>query len=458
MKRNLLLIFFFLLTSMVVALEKSVDSLAQENVQKESKRFRLPIIGAGMGMLNFNGDVGYTRLNEPLTARSGFQIDIQQMTENRLSFGLFLMSGKMLGEEKTISTALNFKSSIFSEGLFLRYDFKSRKRSDQILIPFLTVGVEYLVFNTRSDLVDANGITYQYWNDGTIRDIAQNDPNADQAVLLHRDYNYETDLRDANLDGFGKYSTSTWGVPVGAGVRFRISDRCSFDLSSVCHFTGTDYIDGITSEGKGSRKGNDKNDKMFYTSVSFRFSLSTDNGEYSKVDFNALANEDADSDGIPDISDDSSGTPMNNAVGADGKPFDMDNDGIPDYRDLEATSSSDAVVNEQGVTITEEMIEEKFRKDSLAALPAVIEYLKSYDKLIKRNPEAEKKWLAKNSNADSTARENPIPQIYRVLDKDRNTIITPREISIAIDDYLAKKSTYSVSEFFDLIDFFFMQN
>ena len=98
------------------------------------------------------------------------------------------------------------------------------------------------------------------------------------------------------------------------------------------------------------------------------------------------------------------------------------------------------------------MIEEKFRKDSLAALPAVIEYLKSYDKLVKRNPEVEKKWLAKNSNPDSTSRINPIPQMYRVLDKDRNTIITPKEISIAIDDYLAKRSSYSVSEFFDLID------
>ena len=209
MLRNLFILFLFLTTAKLSAQVKVADSLDQDNAQKESNHFRLPIVGVGVGALNFNGDVGYTQLNEPLTAHSGFQIDIQQMTEDRFSFGLFILSGKMLGEEKTVSSALNFKSSIFTEGLFLRYDFKNRKRSDQILIPFLTAGVEYVTFNSKSDLVDEYGRTYQYWNDGTIRDIAQNDPNADQSVLIHRDYNYESDLRDANLDGFGKYNTST---------------------------------------------------------------------------------------------------------------------------------------------------------------------------------------------------------------------------------------------------------
>ena len=104
------------------------------------------------------------------------------------------------------------------------------------------------------------------------------------------------------------------------------------------------------------------------------------------------------------------------------------------------------------------MIEEKFRKDSLAALPAVIEYLKSYDKLTQRNPDVEKRWIEKNSANNSKKGANRIPPIYSAIDTDNNQIITPKEISRAIDDYLAKKSTYTISEFFDLIDFFFSQN
>ena len=435
----------------------TLHAFAQDTVTQEPKHFRLPVISLGVGLLNFSGDVGYNHLNQPLTARSGFQLEVQPQTENRFSFSLFILSGKIIGDEKTYNRSLNFSSSIFNEGLMLRYDFLSRKRDDQILIPFLTAGVEYMVFHSRTDLLDAKGKNYHYWNDGTIRDIAQDDINADQAKTIYRDYKYETDLREANLDGFGKYSTSTWGVPVGAGIRFKISDRCAIHFSSVCHFTGTDYIDGVTADSKGNRKGNSSNDKIFYTSVSFRFSLSSPKEEFSNVDFNALVNEDADGDGIPDIRDDSSGTPKNNEVSIDGKPFDKDNDGIPDYRDKELNSASDAVVNEEGITITEEMIEAKFRKDSLAALPAVIEYIQSYDRLTKRNPDVEKKWIEKNSKANNGSQSNAIPPLYRHLDLDRNGIITPKEIGLAIDDYLAKRTKYSVSEFFDLIDFFFTQ-
>lgn len=456
-KKTLVTVFFRLFFLALLFL--AYTSSAQENSESNSSRFRLPIVSVAQGVMNFSGDVGYNKFNQPLLARSGFQVEIEYPTASRFAFGLSFLSGRVYGEEKTIYRAINFKSTILAGGLVFRYDFISRNKPDQILIPFLTAGVEYLTFTPKADLLDKNGNQYNYWSDGTIRNMSQDAPASDQAVKIYRDYTYETDLRDANLDGFGKFSNSTWGVPVGAGVRLKVSERLSMHFSSVVHLTGSDFIDGVTSDGKGIRKGNEKNDKVIFTSVSIRFALShkTDDS-YKNVDFNALVNEDADGDGIPDLVDDSSGTPRNNAVSINGKPYDADNDGIPDYRDQEPNSATDAVVNEQGVTITEEMIEEKFRKDSLAALPAVIEYLKSYDKLTQRNPDVEKRWIEKNSANNSKKGANRIPPIYSAIDTDNNQIITPKEISRAIDDYLAKKSTYTISEFFDLIDFFFSQN
>ncbi len=444
--RSFFLIFFLCVATVVNA---------QDSTASKTKKRQLPVISIAEGLLNFSGDVGYNHLNEPLLARSGLQFEVQAYTEKRFSFALFYLMGKTYGDEKTVTRAVNFSSKIQSAGLMFRYDFLSRKRSDQTLIPYLTFGAEYLMFKPFSDLKDASGNTYNYWSDGSIRNIAENDPAADQAVIIYRDYTYETDLREANLDGFGKFKNTTWGIPVGAGVRFKISDRCSMHFSSVYHMTGSDYIDGITADGQGSRQGDSKKDNFFYSSISFRFALSQPPDEMGSVDFNALVNEDADGDGIPDIQDDSSGTPQNTNVNIDGKPTDNDNDGIPDYRDKELNSAADAVVTEEGITITEEMIEAKFRQDSLAALPAVIEYLKSYDKLTQRNPDVEKKWMAKN---DSGAAQSVIPAIYKPLDLDKNGIITPKEIGIAIDDYLGKRSSYSVSEFFDLIDFFFTQH
>jgi hypothetical protein len=420
---------------------------------KPPKRSYLPILSFAQGIMNFNGDVGYNRFNQPFTARSGFQIEVQLQSASRLSLAAFLLSGRLLGDEKTIHRTANFKSSVVSEGIMVRYDFLSRKNEDQVLVPFLTAGVEYIYYRSKSDLKDAHGVTYQYWDDGTIRNIAQDDPNADQATLLYRDYSYETDLRDANLDGFGKYGTSTWGIPVGAGVRFNISNRLSMHFSSVLHITGTDFIDGVTADGRASRKGNTRDDKFIFSSVSLRFSLSNPKESESASQITALAYEDADGDGVVDLDDDSSGTPRNNPVTLNGKPYDLDDDGIPDYRDQELKSAPGAVVNENGVTITEEMIEEKFRKDSLAALPAVIEYLKGFDNLTKRNPQAENNWMKENSSSQHV----PIPAIYKSLDVDKNEIISPKEISTAIDLYLSRQSPYNITQFFELIDFFFSQ-
>jgi opacity protein-like surface antigen len=252
-KKIILLAFLLATTLYSNAVELQADSaVAKTTPSGPKKSFYLPILSFAQGVMNFNGDVGYNKFNQPFTARSAFQIELQFQSSHRLSFALFLLSGRAFGDEKTVLRTANFKSTIVSEGFMLRYDFISNKNDDQILVPYLTAGVEYMFFRSKTDLLDATGKKYQYWDDGSIRDIAQTDPTSDQAVLLHRDYNYETDLRDANLDNLGKYRTTAFGLPVGAGVRFQISPRISMHFSSVCHFAGTDMIDGISEDGKGS--------------------------------------------------------------------------------------------------------------------------------------------------------------------------------------------------------------
>ena len=434
--------------------------------QDDGGRSKLPVISIASGMLNFSGDFSNTYLNQPLIAKSGIQIEVQKHTTNRLSFSAFFLTGKLSADHP--ARGLNFKTTIFNEGLMMRYDFISRKSNDQVLIPFLTAGIEYVFFRTKSDLKDANGVAYNYWTDGTIRSASETDPLSGDAVQLYRDYEYETTLRDANLDGTGKYKEAALAFPVGAGLRFKISEKCALHFSSVWHFTQTDYLDGVTAEGSLNRKGNDRNDRFFYTSVSFRYDLSVKSSSRSKsskkldidisgVNFDSITNEDADGDGIPDVKDDSSGTPLYNKVDAKGKPFDLDDDGIPDYRDKELNSPKNAVVNEEGITITEEMIEVKFRRDSLAALPAVIEYLKSYDRLADRKPEVVQQWVDEAKKEAANKPQAVIPPIYAGLDSDKNGVITPKEISVAIDEYINKQSTYTIQQFFDLIDFFFSQ-
>lgn len=429
-------------------------------------KINLPTVSVAEGIMTFLGDAGYDHFNEPLLAKHGFQIEIQKYSSTRLSFSVYLLSGKVFGNEKTLSRQLNFQSGILSEGIQVRYDFISSTNSQQALIPFVSAGIEYIVFHPKADMKDANGNTYHYWRDGSIKNISESDSNASQAVVIHRDYTYETELRDANIDGFGKFSESAFAIPIGIGVRLKLSARCSMHFSSVCHFTNTDLIDAVTNESAGSRQGNLKNDKIIYTSASFRYDLSASR-QYPKkagrkkprvdvtnVDFDAIAKEDADHDGVLDFDDDVALNPPDAKVNATGTPLDADGDGIPDYRDLEPNSATDALVNEKGVTITDAMIEEKFRKDSMALLPPDVVYLKSVDRLSAADTASFHNNELKNLFSTIT----PIPGIYQKLDLDFNGVITAEEISQAIDNYLTGKSTYTSEEFYRLIDFFFSQH
>src|SRR4029078_237240 len=124
-----------------------------------------------------------------------------------------------------------------------------------------------------TDAKDANGNTYYYWSDGTIRNIDQNAPNAGTAVELKRDYTYESDVREMNVDGFGKYAERSFAIPIGIGAAFKINDFFDFKLGTTMHFTFTDNIDGITFMSKGSRQGNDKYDNFMMTSCSIHYNF-----------------------------------------------------------------------------------------------------------------------------------------------------------------------------------------
>jgi hypothetical protein len=304
------------------------------------------------------------------------------------------------------------------------------------------------------DLLDENGNEYYFWNDGSIKDIDEQAPNAGSASNIYRDYGYETNLRSANLDSLGSYSLNSLGIPVGAGARLNLSSRCAVYFSATLHLTTTDFLDNINHESLGTRKGDNKNDKFVYSSASFSYDLGAPRDtpkkrkyrekDFKDVDFKQIASEDSDKDGVPDMNDESPGTPAGVAVDAKGTPVDADGDGIADYRDKEKNSLKDAVVNDEGIALTDKMIEDRFKRDSLAALPTIREYVRSTDRLKEMNPSYQNQ-------------PKSIPSEYLRVDADKNGVITPKEIGDAIDEFLAGKSPFNTDQFYKLIDFYFSQ-
>lgn len=323
-----------------------------------------PTIGFGAGMLSFFGDVGNQHAGgDPLVTRLGYEVRASVPLTRWLDADLYAIHGRVGVNERDYARNQNFESRITLGGVQLRYNFQPLVRRERVVEPYLSVGFESVEFLSKTDLYDAQGRMYHYWSDGTIRDIAENAPNAGSAVEIARDYRYESDVRELDRDGFGKYREQAFAIPVGVGARMDIGHGLDLRIGATMHFTTTDLIDGITENSQGQRKGEAGNDRLLYTGFSLGYTIPMArkpkktrfqtplNGEQLDA---IVLEDDADGDGVKDFADECPGTPAGVKVDAKGCPLDGDGDGVPDDRDDELNSAPGALVNSRGVTLTDD--------------------------------------------------------------------------------------------------------
>lgn len=333
------------------------------HAQADSTAIQLkPSFSLGTGMLGFYGDVGFKSKDySPLVSRIGYELRASTPITDWLEVGLFALHGRLSANERSTGRNLNFESRITTGGLQFTYTFNQLLKPGHVVEPWVSIGFESLEFLSKTDLKDAQGRRYNYWSDGSIRDIAEDAPNAADAVEIPRDYTYESDVRESNLDGFGKYREQTWGVPVGVGVKMLLGHGFDARVGATMHFTGTDFIDGVSDRSIGNRKGDGNLDRFLFTSFSVGYAINPSPGKkkfkptLSPGQMDAIAfNDDEDGDGVMDWNDHCPHTPAGVAVDAQGCPLDSDGDGVPDPMDDEPGTLAGAPVDARGVTLTDD--------------------------------------------------------------------------------------------------------
>lgn len=337
--------------------QSNIDQADSANTPLISKEFK-PSISLGMGLFYFMGDVNSNNKQAFLVSPLAFNLDVYRKINDYSDLGFSFLTGRLVGNNIG-SNYLNFETTINAGSAFYTYNFGHFLNVDNSLLPYVSLGVEFLNFNSKGDLFDANGNRYHYWDDGTIRNIDQNSPQAANATRIQRDYFYETDLRNSDLDGFGKYSQFSLAFPVGLGFTLRITDRMNFRVGSILHLTTSDYIDNVTNESIGDRAGNSANDNFLYHSVSLHYDFLNVAKKVSKEDFEfpdflVLQTIDSDNDGIIDSFDDCPFTPEGVQVNKRGCPLDEDEDGVWDYMDEDLNTAKGVVVSAKGIEMTEE--------------------------------------------------------------------------------------------------------
>lgn len=415
--------------------------------QAPPKQKQLPSVALGLGILSFNGDVGNgVDLSSFSRIRGGYNLVIEQRIGKFLGVSLSGLYGKLSDSDNTLTSNRNFQSQIMQGDLNLifRFDNDLIFPRNYPFAPYLSAGFGYLKFDPKGDLKDKNGITYNYWSDGTIRNVPETDTGS--SMIIQRDYKYETTLTDSSTN----YQRSTFSIPLTLGFNLKLSDNLGINLAATYCLTMSDWIDNY-------KVGANDNYIFAHIALKYSFGKPYDDSDpvYRSVDFSALEKLDTDGDGVNDGDDRCPGTPNGVKVSNKGCPLDDDEDGVPDYRDKELKTQKGMLVDENGVTVTDkEIADRQMQWDSLATERSQLfnenpslAYLKSVD---------EKAAEIRKANP-SAAAYSKIPPALKPADKNNDGYISSEEIALAIDSFFEGDSVFTVERLNDLIDYFFEQ-
>lgn len=157
------------------------------------------------------------------------------------------------------------------------------------------------------------------------------------------------------------YENSTdFVIPFGIGAKYKLKDKYSFRMEYSVKRTYSDKLDGFFkllsaddyysyfNLGVVYQIGSEKKDLQWSNPLQTAY----DDLYKIREEIDELK-RDSDQDGVVDIYDKDSHTPVGVKVYGDGTAVDTDDDGVPDYKDSEIYSSKYAIVDATGKEIAE---------------------------------------------------------------------------------------------------------
>ena len=465
MKKRLFILFIILnfITKLLFAQTEDVDSIDWSSRLKTKvkldKPVYKPVVGVGMGSLKFYGEVKNKYFKDFTYGSSGFNIDVYRAMDSVFKFGFRFLYGNICSFRYDVNPEknLNFQTQLMTFGTNVSYNFANTKfignSEKKVLSPYISVGFEFVNFESFGDLYDSKGNKYYNWSDGTVRDIDETlDPSHNKGRILVRDNVYETPLKDLNIDGMKTSSPLVLSFPIEVGCEFIISPKASFKIGYSYHYTLSDDIDNITTKGSKydiypDRKGQKGSDKFSYSYIQFNLDLFSKTTEEKQLQFIDLGSGmmdfwDVDGDYIMDVYDQCPNTPPGILVDTLGCPFDDDKDRYANYADSELSTPKSAFY----VDLTGKEVSQKYILSQLNDTAALeqTEIYRHYPNLL-----------------DGTGLYRrfykTIPAKFKPVDINEDDYISLDEILNAINMFFDGQSELKVDDLYELGEFFFIQ-
>lgn len=415
----------------------------------------MPHVGFGYGMFGYLGEVkneGFTLLSGKPGAKINVNFFLDKNHHTKMNLYVLTL-GKLEGNKYEFKgdnlqdQNLNFQTDLNSFGLNVHYDFDHWIKKRSYIRPFVSFGAEFVLFSSKTDLstrINNQRVFYNYWSDGTIRDIpeAENRPGR----IINRDFDYETDIKGTDLYKAGTYNQWTFAFPLDLGLEFKVSERTRLRLATSYHYTLTDFLDGLSTQT--TPKGESGSDAFTYTYLSLHLDLFSDdetillNKLFADVEnFDYALIDDEDGDLVSDINDMCLKTPQGIEVDTTGCPFDDDLDGVPNHIDKE-TSNPGAIVDNEGREIPDNLIWENLNMEGIyrAEVPLFLEMMN--------------RLAASNSRRQGKI---DIPEKFKSVDADNDGFISFDEVLKTIDKFFDYEVDFTTEDVYELNELFFAQ-
>lgn len=452
--------------------EDYYEKLLVKEVEVENPVYK-PVISLGAGIIHFLGDIRNPGSN-PMIGDPGFKVNISTFIgkNNNYKLNFFLMYGNLQGHDFNVSRAMqtdltklsldpdlnliyhnsSFRTEFFEFGIAIEYGFGHWFGMSKRFKPFISVGVSPLQFSPKGNIRNGPNSYYHFWDDGTIRNLPDHDPNAWQATVVNFDKDWETDLSGADYHELGDLSQTTVVFPMEVGFDFYLSYRVNLRIATSLHYALTDLLDNYNPDvasryGLTSKAGNDM---FMYTNFSMNFDLFSDpkmiriDMLFAEMDYDESFYEvmfaDQDGDGVFDRFDECADTPAGVVVDSLGCPFETDGDGIPDFMDDEPNTPAGSIVDDNGVQLTSDVLAQMFEK------PTAV-----------RREEAKVIPVAPIWSRSITFAPGVIPQKFLRVDTDGDGYISFQELLKSIEMFFDGTLDLSIEEIYELNNFFFSQ-
>lgn len=465
------LLLFFLLACTTMLRAQDVEDFYARMLEQEVEVLnpvKYPVVGFGAGIINFMGDIRYGS-DSPLLGSWAGKMNVSTLLgkSKQIKMNVSVMYGLLQGHDFEKSLKMNttnlpkidnkiwypnsaFQTEIIEITTGVEYNFWQFLGTRKMVRPYIGLGAGILLFTPKNNYKAPNGRYYNFWQDGSIRLLAEKDPNASTAKPVAMDKVFETDLKKANLFGFKSVPPVTAVFPAELGVDIYLSDRIYCRLSSSLHYSLTDLLDGYNAD-VAKRYGFKQpkfHDMYLYTGLSLHLDLFSQAESFivdrvfadiEDFDYEVFF-VDQDNDGVFDQLDECPDTPPNVVVDSVGCPLDGDADGVWDVKDKEPRTAYNTPVDDDGVELT----------DAGRTLPKlrIPPVLRSKMKVIPVSSKWEHRYTF-----DSTA----IPTKFQGVDADGDGYISFDEVIRAVDDYFTGNNSFTPEDIYELNAYFFAQ-